>query len=116
MRTTPGALGALALAAGLLAGCAAWTPGADRNGVEARDSARPVLAALINYKKEHGEYPSSLHELAPHYLAQVPFDPALHYDRDAAYVQFAYSPSWPQQEPVSCGAKLGALDWTCGRN
>lgn len=96
-----------------LAACAMWKPGEDPNGREAREQARPVLAALVKYRKERGEYPSSLHELVPHYLAEVPFSPGLRYDRDAKVVEFAYDPSWPKQQPVACGARLGDLDWTC---
>lgn len=104
----------LALAACLLAGCATWKPGEDPNGVEARDATRPVLAALVKYKKERGEYPTSLHELAPHYINEVPFNPGLQYSRESGSLGFAYFPSWPLQAPIACGAKLGELDWTCG--
>lgn len=103
------------LASGVLAACAVWKPGEDPNGVEARNAARPVLAALVKYRKERGEYPSSLQELAPRYLPRIPFDPGLRYDRDSASVEFAYFPSWPYQEPVGCAAKLGELDWICVR-
>lgn len=105
--------GTLMIAVLLLAGCATWKPGEDPSGVEARSNTRPVLAALVKYRAEHGEYPSSLHELAPHYLAEVPFSPGLHYEREAGTVEFSYFPSWPLQNPVACGAKLGELDWTC---
>lgn len=97
----------------LLAACATWKPGEDPNGIEARDQARPVLAALVKYRKDRGEYPSSLHELVPRYLTEVPFNPGIRYDRDNKVIEFAYLPSWPQQDPVNCGAKLGELDWTC---
>jgi hypothetical protein len=98
---------------GLLAACATWKPGEDPAGIEARNSARPVLAALVKYRHDRGEYPSSLQELAPRYLHEVPFNPGLRYDRDAGTVEFAYFPSWPHQEAVACGARLGELDWKC---
>ena len=105
-------LAPLALAC-LLAACATWKPGEDPSGVEARDKAQPVLAALVKYQKDRGEYPSSLQELAPKYLPRIPFDPGLRYDRDNGVVEFAYFPSWPYQEAVNCVARLGQLDWTC---
>lgn len=104
---------ALLAAAALLAACATWKPGEDPNGIEARDNARPVLAALVKYRKDRGEYPSSLHELVPHYLTGIPFDPGIRYDRDRGRIEFAYFPSWPHQDAVACGAGLGDLDWTC---
>jgi hypothetical protein len=108
-------LAAVLLAACVLAlgGCASWKPGEDPDGVAARARAQPVLPALVKYRKDRGEYPSSLQELAPRYLAEVPFDPGLRYDRDLGTVEFAYFPSWPHQEPVACAAKVGELDWTC---
>ena len=106
---------ALALATCVLASCAVWKPGEDPGGVEAREHARPVLAALVKYRRDRGEYPSSLHELVPHYLAELPFEPGLQYERDAGRVQFTYFPSWPQQDAVACGARLGELDWVCSK-
>jgi hypothetical protein len=74
-----------------------------------------VLAALVKYRKDRGEYPRSLYELAPKYIKEVPFNPGLRYDLDDGVVEFAYLPSWPQQDPINCGAKLGDLDWTCAK-
>lgn len=103
----------LAPGVALLAACAVWQPGEDPAGIEARNAARPVLPALVKFQKDRHEWPSSLHELVPKYLAEVPFSPGLYYDRDHKVVQFSYFPTWPQQDPVNCGAKLGELDWTC---
>lgn len=108
MRFARGMLAACALTA-----CATFKPGEDPVGIAARDHARPVLPALVKYKKVHGEYPLSLHELVPKFLPAVPFDPGLRYDRDSGTIDFAYSPDWPRQDPVNCGAKLGDTDWTC---
>lgn len=106
-------LRALLLPALLLAACSFAKPGEDENGIAARARARPVLPALVAYHKDRHEYPRSLYELVPRYLKEVPFDPGLHYDKEAGVIDFAYFPSFPRQDPVNCGARLGDLDWTC---
>lgn len=94
-------------------GCATWQPGEDPKGQELRAEATPVLGALVQYRKDHGEYPLSLHELVPRYLKIVPFRPGLRLDRATQLIEFAYTPSWPDQATVVCSAQLGDLQWTC---
>ena len=104
-------LAVLLCALATLAACATWPPGDDPRGKELKDQATPVLVALVHYRKDKGEYPSSLHELVPRYLTAVPFGPGLSLERDR--VEFVYSPSWPRSGQVSCSALLGEVEWTC---
>jgi hypothetical protein len=101
---------ALALA---LAACATLPPGEDPKGVELLAQAKPVLGALAQYRKDHGEYPISLHELVPRYLKVVPFGPGLRLDRATQLIEFSYTTPWPQTATVVCSAPLGDLQWTC---
>ena len=96
-----------------LSACAIWPPGEDQEGRDLKSRATPVLGALANYHKDRGESPSSLYELVPRYLKEVPFGPNFDYAPDRNLVGFIYSPSWPQTRQVECLAQLGALQWTC---
>lgn len=97
----------------MLAACANWPSGGDPKGLELKAEATPVLAALVAYRRDRGEYPQSLQELVPRYLKAVPFAPGLRYDRESGNVEFHYEPSWPQPGKVLCFAKAGATEWTC---
>jgi hypothetical protein len=96
-----------------IAACATVPPGEDEKGTALRGEGTAVLLALIQYQKAKGHYPSSLYELVPTYIAQVPFEPHLRFDEDSGTLQFTYELEWPRQAQVSCLAKVGATEWSC---
>ena len=105
-----------ALSAGLalaLVACATVPPGEDPKGKELKAQASPVLAALMSFHKDRGEYPVSLHELVPRYLEAVPFGPGLRYDRDPRVIEFVYPAPWPRSAKVLCFAQVGEREWVC---
>lgn len=105
----------LIIALGLVVtGCATTPAGEDPKGKELRAQASTVLTALVAYRKDHGDYPMSLQELAPTYLPNVPFEPGLVLDRNSDTVRFSYPAPWPQAGDVRCVAKLGDSEWKCG--
>ncbi|HZP11080.1 MAG TPA: hypothetical protein VFB36_01530, partial [Nevskiaceae bacterium] len=65
------------------------------------------------YKKDHGRYPTSLYELPPKYIANLPDEPTLRLDEYSGTMRFAYSREWPHPGRVVCVAVLGAHDWKC---
>lgn len=96
-----------------LAACATVPPGEDPRGRELKAQATPVLAALVSFHKDRGEYPVSLHELVPRYLREVPFGPGLRFDRDSRVIEFVYAPAWHDSRKVLCFARAGELEWSC---
>lgn len=62
-----------------------------------RQAALEVLFAAQAYRRDHGEFPESLHQLVPQYLEAVPLDPCdphggrLRYRRDAATTAVVWS-------------------------
>jgi hypothetical protein len=97
----------------LASACAVSPAGEDPKGAELKAQGRPVLAALVSYRKDKGEYPQSLHELVPRYLNVVPFAVNLNLNHHQKRVEFVYETAWPQSQPVACLAAFGELDWTC---
>lgn len=94
-----------------LAGCAITPRGGDEDGLRLKAAATPVLHALIKYRKDRGVYPQSLFELTPKYIAAIPFEPGLNYDRDAGAIAFHYERLMLGE--VQCRAPLGDVEWTC---
>lgn len=106
-------LGIVVLAT-FLSACAIWAPGKDPRGEKVVSNANEVLSALNKYAIEHSVYPSLLNDLVPNYIKAIPKEPSMLYKPDEGSIFFTYSPSWPQQGNVSCGAKIG--DKTVGCN
>src|ERR1700741_5387234 len=104
---------AIAASGLLLVACASAPPGEDDKGRDLVAQSTPVLAALNRYQRDRREFPSSLHELVPRYLKEVPFDPGLRYDRDENTLGFAYLTPWPQGRTVVCIARFGDTAFKC---
>lgn len=111
----PGLLQACALlgAAAILAACASTPPGGDTEGEELKAEALPVLQALAAYRKDKGTYPTSVYELTPRYLKQVPMRPSLTIDPEGKTVGFVYEMGGLRFRSVACVADVGQVEWTC---
>lgn len=97
----------------LLSSCAIWAPGKDPRGKEIVANANLVLAALNKYTDENSMYPKSLKDLVPGYIQVIPKDPSMLYKANEGSIFFTYSPSWPQQGNVACGANIGQKSVGC---
>lgn len=103
---------AITMASCALAACASKTPvGDDNQGLRLKAAATPVLHALVKYKKDNREYPRSLFELTPKYIAAVPFEPGLQYHRDEQVILFEYESGWLTE--TVCLARPGDVEWVC---
>lgn len=112
MTRTP-ARAAPLLAALALAACASTPPGQDTQGEEYKAAALPVLQALVAYHKDKGRYPTSVYELTPRYLKDVPLRPNLAFDPDGKTVGFVYEIAGLRFRSVACLAEFGQVEWTC---
>lgn len=82
--------------------------------MELKGKSAKVLTAIAQFGRERGRYPTSLYELVPRYLPQLPDEPILHIDDDTGTVGFVYSrPGFPGLTRISCSAKLGTTEWHC---
>lgn len=97
----------------LLAACAGMPAGEDQAGMELKAASSKVLVALAQFRQERGRYPTSLYELVPRYLPELPDEPILHINDDTGTVGFAYSRGYPKLGRVTCSAKLGTAEWRC---
>src|ERR1051325_7677669 len=104
---------ALFLVAMIFAGCASIEPGQDDKGKTYFEPANKVLDAAEHFKKDQGRYPTSLYELVPKYIAELPDEPTLRLDEYSGTMRFAYSREWPNPGRVVCTAVLGSHDWSC---
>lgn len=104
---------ALAAAAAALSACATVPPGDDPLGRQMREQAAPVLVALAAYVKDKGRIPSSLYELTPRYVEQLPMRPNLDFDRVSGQVGFVYERAGWRFRQVACKAEPGQVEWDC---
>lgn len=104
---------ALAAAALALGACASSPPGEDALGQQMREQATPVLVALAAYHKARGTHPSSLYELTPRYLKELPMRPNLDFDRVTGQVGFVYERAGLRFRQVACRAEPGQVEWDC---
>lgn len=91
----------------LITACGIWAPGQDPRGKEMISNANQILQALNRYAAENSKYPSSLNELVPKYIEDLPREPSIFYKENDGSLHFKYSPSWPQYGNVRCGANIG---------
>lgn len=95
-----------------LSACAAQEPkGQDARGAHLKAIATPVLRALIQYRKDHREYPRSLFELTPRYVSTIPFEPGLQWHRDEGVLLFEYEDGMFSE--TVCLARAGDVEWVC---
>jgi hypothetical protein len=104
---------ALAVSALALCACATSPPGEDPHGRQMRAQATPVLVALAAYRKDKGSHPSSLYELTPRYVKELPMHPNLDYDRGSGQIGFVYERGGVRFRQVGCKAEPGQVEWTC---
>lgn len=105
--------GALIGAGLALAACASTPVGTDSQGEEFKAAGLPVLQALVAYHKDKGAYPTSVYELTPRYLQQVPMRPNLAFDPVGKTVGFVYEMGGLRFRSVACVADFGQVEWTC---
>lgn len=104
---------ATALAALVLCACATVPPGEDPLGQQMREQATPVLVALAAYRKDKGTHPTSLYELTPRYVKELPMRPNLDFDRVSGQVGFVYERAGVRFRQVACKAEAGQVEWAC---
>jgi len=98
----------------LLAACASLPAGEDEAGVELKAKSAKVLTAIAQFGRERGRYPTSMYELVPRYLPELPDEPILHINDDTGTVGFVYSrPGFPGLTRISCSTRLGTAEWHC---
>lgn len=98
----------------MLSGCSVWPPGEDPNGKKYRKQANLLIDAAMDYKEKNGNLPSSLQELVPAYINELP-DVANKsiYSKETGNLIYDYSPSWPDQGRISCFTVIGSAKWKC---
>jgi hypothetical protein len=97
----------------MLSSCAAYGPGEDIYGRTLQGSGEDVLQAARNYMDETTRVPNSLNDLVPKYLAAVPKEPDIQYDRKNSTLYFVYTQKGNNGLTVTCHALLGQLQWVC---
>jgi hypothetical protein len=103
----------LLAAAAVLAGCSVWPVDQDPKGMDYRRDANRVIGALQSYHLAHGNFPSTLGELTPAYMAALPDGPELAYHSSDGSLEYHFVPSWPQLRPVWCASVGNSTEWKC---
>ncbi|HSN16728.1 MAG TPA: hypothetical protein VLV87_00845 [Gammaproteobacteria bacterium] len=96
-----------------LSGCATYAAGEDDYGRQLQGTGEDVLQAARNYMDETTRVPNSLNELVPKYIAALPKEPNVQYDRKNSTLFFTYQQKGPNGMSVICHALLGQLQWVC---
>lgn len=96
-----------------LSGCAAYGPGEDDYGRKLQGVGEDVLTAARSYMDETTKVPASLNDLVPKYLAALPTEPKILYDRKTSTLSFTYKQLGTNGLDVQCHALLGQLQWVC---
>jgi hypothetical protein len=97
----------------MLSGCASYGPGEDLYGRTLQGTGEDVLSAARNYMDETTRVPASLDVLVPKYIAALPKDPNIQYDRKNSTLYFVYTQKGTTGLSVTCHALLGQLQWVC---
>jgi predicted small secreted protein len=96
-----------------LSGCAAYGPGEDMYGRTLQGTGEDVLTAARQYMDETTRVPASLDVLVPKYIAALPTEPKIQYDRQNSTLYFTYVQPNSGGTTVTCHALLGQLQWVC---
>ena len=97
----------------LLAACAAPQVASNMRCIEV-DNGNKVLSAANRFTRDNKRNPSSLSELVPKYLSELPDTPKVEYSVAEGYMRFSYY-IYAQSEEFNCEckAKIGQKEFKC---
>ncbi len=92
-----------------------WQVGEDPKGKIYKNQAQALVESLVQYQAQNGELPSSLSALVPKNIDALPdVVNYSYYSKEKEFLEYNYTPSWPQPGRISCSTLIGTNKWACG--